>query len=117
MLAELAKIGFADIRKAVEWRGNMTREYDNAEGGDVAIIREITNQQVRLLDSDRIDDETAAAIAEVRQGTNGSVSIKFHDKQAALLNIGKHLGMFKDKVELSGEIAHQVTIEYVKSSK
>jgi phage terminase small subunit len=114
VLSELAKIGFADIRKAVEWRGNMTREYDNPEGGDIAIIREITNQQVRLLDSDRLDDETAAAISEVRQSPTGGLSIKFHDKQAALVNIGKHLGMFKDRVDISGEVAHHVTMEYIK---
>jgi phage terminase small subunit len=103
VLSELAKIGFADIRKAVSWRGNLTRETDNPDGGDVLVIREITNQQVRLIDSDQIDDDTAAAIAEVRQSPTGGLSIKLHDKRAALVDIGRHLGAFTHKVELTGK--------------
>lgn len=100
IISELAKIGFADIRKAVDWRGNMTRESDNPNGGDVLVIREIVNQHVRLIDSDKIDDDTAAAISEVRQSPTGGLSIKFHDKQAALVNLGKHLGMFIERKEV-----------------
>lgn len=100
ILSELARIGFADIRKAVDWRGNLTRESDNPDGGDILVIREIVNQQVRLIDSDKIDDDTAAAISEVRQSPTGGLSIKFHDKQAALVNLGKHLGMFVERKEV-----------------
>lgn len=103
VLGELAKIGFADIRKAVEWRGNMTRETDQPDGGDVLVIKEITNQQVRLIDSDKIDDDTAAAIAEVRQSPTGGLSIKLHDKRGALVDLGRHLGLFKERVELTGK--------------
>lgn len=103
VLGELAKIGFADIRKAVEWRANMTRETDQPDGGDVLVIKEITNQQVRLIDSDKIDDDTAAAIAEVRQSPTGGLSIKLHDKRGALVDLGRHLGLFKERVELTGK--------------
>lgn len=103
VIAELAKIGFADIRRAVEWRGSLTREQDNPDGGDVLVIKEIFSNHVRLLDSDKIDDATAAAIAEVKQSPTGGLSIKFHDKQAALVNLGKHLGMFVEKHELTGK--------------
>ena len=30
------------------------------------------------------------------------MKVKFHDKRAALVDLGKHLGMFKEKVELTG---------------
>jgi phage terminase small subunit len=82
VLEELAKIGFSDIRKAVSWQGN----------------------EVTLTDSDQLDESTAGAISEVRKGKDGQVSIKLHDKRAALVDIGRHLGMFKDKLELSGSI-------------
>lgn len=101
IIAELVKIGFSDIRKAVEWRGNLTRETDNPDGGDVLVIKEIFSNNVRLIDSDKIDSDTAAAIAEIRQSATGGLSVKFHDKQAALINLGKHLGMFKEKVDHS----------------
>lgn len=106
IVAELAKIGFADIRKAVAWNGSHTRETDNPDGGDVLVIRETFSQLVRLVDSDKIDDDTAAAIAEVRQSPTGGLSIKMHDKRAALVDLGKHLGMFVDRqqTEHSGEV-------------
>lgn len=35
--------------------------------------------------------------------TKEGVEVKMHDKASALINVGKHLGMFKDKVEHSHE--------------
>ncbi|WP_448651758.1 hypothetical protein ACSHWC_28830 [Pseudomonas fluorescens] len=40
-----------------------------------------------------MDDATAAAIAEVSQGRDG-LKVKLHDKKGALVDIGRHLGMF-----------------------
>lgn len=95
VLRELAKIGFSDIRKAVKW------------GDSVAVLNEDSGEMVMthglaLLASDAIDDETASAIAEVSESKQG-LKVKFHDKRAALVDIGKHLGMFTDKVELTGK--------------
>ena len=73
VLTELARVGFADLRKAVTWGG----------------------ESVTLKDSGEIDDDTAMAVAEVSQGPNG-IKIKLHDKLAALDKIARHLGMFKD---------------------
>lgn len=93
VMAELAKIGFSDIRKAVQWgEGIAVRD---ADGNDT-----IANG-VALIGSSEIDDDTAAAISEVALTREG-IRIKFHDKRAALVDLGKHLGMFRDKVELSG---------------
>ena len=40
------------------------------------------------------------AIAQISQGPNGSLRIKMHDKHAARVSIGKHLGMFTDIVQM-----------------
>jgi phage terminase small subunit len=56
-----------------------------------------------LVDSNRIDDETAGAISEISQSKDGALKVKLHDKQAALVNLGRHLGMFPTKVELTGK--------------
>lgn len=109
--AELANIAFADIRKAVEWHGSLVQEEDNPDGGDVLVIKNIFTNHVRLIDSDKIDDHTAAAISEVRQTKEG-LSIKFHDKKGALELLGRNLGMFKDKVEHEGTL----TVEIVRFS-
>lgn len=113
VLSELAKIGFADIRKAVSWRGNLTRETDNPDGGDVLVIREISNQQVRLIDSDMIDDDTAAAIAEVRQSATGGLSIKLHDKKGALVDIARLCGYLTERVEVTGKDGKPIQTEDV----
>lgn len=104
VIAELAKIGFADIRKAVEWQGNLTREEDNPDGGDVLVVKHIFSNHVRLIDSASLDDDTAAAIAEVRQSPTGGLSIKLHDKRGSLELLGRHLGIFKDGLELRGKV-------------
>lgn len=103
VLQELAKIGFSDIRKAVRWQSSLINEEDNPDGGDVAVIKTIVTNQVQLVASDDIDDETAAAIAEISQNSTGGMKIKFHDKRAALVDLGKHLGIFSDKLEVTGK--------------
>jgi phage terminase small subunit len=103
VLKELAKIGFADIRKAVKWQSAMITEEDNPDGGDIAVIKTVVTNTVQMVASEELDDETAAAIAEVSQNATGGVKIKLHDKRAALVDIGRHLGMFKDRVEHTGK--------------
>lgn len=101
---ELARIGFADIRKAIKWNGLLVSEEDNDEGGDVLVVRETRTNHVLLVDSADLDNDTAAAISEISQNATGGIKIKMHDKQAALVNLGKHLGMFVEKHEHSGKI-------------
>lgn len=98
VLRELAKIGFADIRKVVRWGNTEIRLNDGSDDGLVEVYHGLA-----LTAADEIDDDTAAAIAEVSQGKEG-LRVKLHDKKGALVDIGKHLGMFKDRVEHSGEI-------------
>lgn len=102
VLRELGKIGFADIRKAVRWHSSLITEEDNPEGGDVAVIKNIVTNTVELVASDDIDDDTAAAISEISQNATGGLKVKLHDKRAALVDIGRHLGMFAEKHEHSG---------------
>ncbi len=91
VLRELEKIGFADIRKAVRWGDSVP--VTNPETGEVLIASGIS-----LVPSDELDDGTAAAVAEVSQTAQG-LKIKMLDKRAALVDIGRHLGMFTDKIE------------------
>ena len=70
-------------------------------------IRRIFDGRELKLPED-IDDATAAAVAGIEVVTvakgQGEVEhvakIKFWDKRAALVDIGRHLGMFKDKVDV-----------------
>lgn len=95
VLQELAKLGFADIRKAVRWGDGIAVAHPDS--GEMVV-----SNGIALIASDSIDDDTAASISEVSQTAQG-LKIKMHDKRAALVDIGRHLGMFKDKVELTGK--------------
>jgi phage terminase small subunit len=112
VLKELAKIGFSDLRKAVRWDSSLVTEEDNPDGGDVAVIKRIVTNQVTLVASDDLDDDTAMAISEISQNAAGGVKIKLHDKRAALVDIGRHLGMFTDKLQVSGTL-QQVSDESI----
>lgn len=117
IVSELAKIGFADIRKAIKWNGHLVREEDNPDGGDVLVIKELRNNHVLLVDSEDLDDDTAAAIAEISQNATGGVKLKMHDKKGALVDLGRHLGMFVDKHEHSGPGGGPVVFETVYERK
>ena len=80
VVAELAKIAFADPRDLMEW------------GPD----------GVKLKASADLTEEQAASVAEVSETTTkdgGSLRLKKHDKLKALELLGKHLGMFERKME------------------
>lgn len=104
VLAELSKIGFADIRKAVRWgRSPVDTKSENASPNGLGIF------PVELVPSEEMDDDTAAAVAEVSLTQTG-VKIKMYDKRAALVDIGKHLGMFSGKEGEDADEAPTLTI-------
>lgn len=89
VIQELAKIGFADIRKAVRWGAAP----DSIE----------SPYPLELVPSAQIDDDTAGAITEVSLTRDG-VKIKLADKRAALETLLKHLG------GLPGDDAQSLTV-------
>lgn len=84
VLLELARIGFADIRKTVAWGSAPEGAVD--EDGNPMLY------PVELKPSGEVDDDTAAAISEVSLTAQG-VKLKMHDKLSALDKIARHLGM------------------------
>jgi phage terminase small subunit len=71
--------------------------------GDFVKLDENGDPYVDLND---ISKEQMAAISEIsiteHKGSRPSVKIKLHDKRAALNDLGKHFGLFRDKLEVSG---------------
>jgi len=49
------------------------------------------------------DHNTAASIAEVSRSPKTGLKIKLFDKRLALVELGKHLGLFKDQHEHTGK--------------
>ena len=104
IVTELARIGFADIRDVVQWR-SVPAATDMHEGKTNA--RAIS---VEVKNADELTPHAAAAIAELSLQPSGSVRVKLHDKRAALVDLGKHLGMFGG----GREQASSLTIEIVR---
>lgn len=90
---EVVAIATSDLRKAVEWNGNLVEIHERSgpEDEGAEVVKHISNNRVRLIDSNKLDDATAAAISEVSQGADGSIKIKMHAKAPALEMLGKFL--------------------------
>ena len=58
---------------------------------------------VRPVLTEELTEEQKRALAVIKKGRDG-FEVKPHDKVRALELLGKHLGMFQDKVEVSGEV-------------
>ncbi len=100
VLRELKAIAFSDISKAVTWGPSVQVREEEEDGHRVKVIV----NAVLLVPSDKLDENTAAAIAAVSQGSNGAVRIKMHNKLAALVVLGKYLGMFDQRPQNSNVI-------------
>jgi hypothetical protein len=53
---------------------------------------------VHLIDSDKLDDDTLAAIGEVSESADGALKIKLLDKRGALELAGKIQGWYDEEV-------------------
>ena len=66
-----------------------------------------------LKDSASLTDDQAMQVAEVSEttsATGGTLKLKKHDKVKALELLGRHLGMFTDKVEATGANGGPMTV-------
>ena len=91
VIEELAKIGFANMKDymRVGVDGDPYLDFSALTRDQAAALSEVTVEDFK--------DGRGEDARDVRR-----VKFKLHDKRAALVDLGKHLGLFKDKVELTG---------------
>ena len=89
VVQELAKLAFVNIADVVDLDSDTVKE--TATGEDLACI-----QSVKIKPSEF--------------GTERE--IKLYDKKASLELLGKHLGMFKDKLEVEADMDLNITVDY-----
>lgn len=97
---ELAKIAFSkgtDFVRVVIKTGY--RPILNDEG-NVIDYEPYDYQAVEVLNTDEIPVDKQAAIAGIKQGATG-IEVKLNDKVKALELLGRHLGMFNDKLDVN----------------
>ena len=71
---------------------------------------QIINGNVVLTDTKELSENQIKAIAGIKEGKFG-IELKLNDKEKALELLGRHLGMFKDKVEVSGLASEQSKLD------
>jgi len=96
VLAEYTKIAFADIKDFVSFGTVKVQEDTDEETGEPIYGY---RQMVDARPSAEVD---GTMINEVSINRDGTFKFKLHDKQKALDQIGKHLGMFVEKLEVNG---------------
>jgi phage terminase small subunit len=82
VLQEFSRIGLSDMRDFLSW------------GPD----------GVKVKDSGALTEDQARAVAEVSETKGGPVRLKVHDKQAALVNCARHLGMFAERLDINANV-------------
>ena len=69
---------------------------------------EVKQDRVIIKDTADLTENQIKAIAGIKEGKFG-IELKLNDKEKALELLGRHLGMFKEKVELSGGLDNEKT--------
>jgi phage terminase small subunit len=104
VLRELAVLGFSGIGKVVRWRPELVLEETADEENPDKPVTRVLQSRVLVIDSATLPPEARLAVAEVSQSASG-LRVKMHDKHGPLVSIGKHLGMFVDRVQVRARYA------------
>jgi phage terminase small subunit len=83
----------------------------DAETGELKQVPGVS-QFVEIADTDTLDDAQKAALSGVEETKHG-IKVNTYDKLKALELLGRHLGMFTDKMELSADEDFKVTITVI----
>lgn len=89
VLKELAKIGFANMQDYMRV---------GPDGDPVLDFSALTREQAAALSEVTVEDFVDGRGEDARDVKR--VKFKLADKRAALVDIGKHLGMFKERIEV-----------------
>lgn len=93
VIEELAKIGFANML-------DYARVSD--EGEPFVDLTEVTRDQAAAISAFTVEDFKDGRGEDARDVRK--VTFKLHDKRAALVDIGTHLGMFKKELKVDGKL-------------
>lgn len=87
-IEQARRVAAAIITDVVTWT---TRKYRD---GNV-------KQTLKLVPVNKIPEATLAAIAEIKQSKDGSLTVKMHDKMAAIDRLLRHKGAYKENTDLT----------------
>lgn len=113
VLDELAKIAFFNIKDIYNENGTLKQinELDDNTAkaiSSVKVLQRAGSMKINI-DSDRKDEEVP-----IEHIPEQIIQIRTNDKKGALELLGKHLGMFKERVDFGQDQPFEVNINIVK---
>lgn len=86
---------------------HILRELARVAFADVTEVAYFENGKLVIRDTAVLERDTRCAIAELSESTGRTHSrkVRMHDKLKALELLGRHLGMFKDKVDVDVQLS------------
>lgn len=103
VLKEYAKLGFSNITDYLSVEVKLVTVDRDAENKPITELQQV----VSIFETDMVPEDKMRAVAEIKQTKEG-IALKLHDKKGALDSMARHLGMFNDKIEHSGEVKQTV---------
>lgn len=101
------QLAIREGQKAAEARSTVTvdrvlLELARVAFSDTTVVAFIEGGRLVIKDTKDVDEGNRRAIAELSQsfGNTSTLKVKMHDKIKALELLGRHLAMFKDKVDV-----------------
>lgn len=116
IMQELAAIGFARASDFVRVETEPTTRLGvHPLTGEIISLPSYC-QTVRITNTDELPEDKAAALAGIKQGTNG-IEVKLHDKVRALELLGKAVGVFDSGRDTSTEATNNLFKAIVESAQ
>lgn len=116
IMQELAAIGFARASDFVRVETEPTTRLGvHPLTGEIISLPSYC-QTVRITNTDELPEDKAAALAGIKQGTNG-IEVKLHDKVRALELLGKAVGVFDSGRDTSTEATNNLFEAIVESAQ
>ena len=93
VIQELARIAFVNPKNIIDFE-------------DASVRPDVTEDDLACIQSVKVKTTDGP------KGTSMEREVKLNDKMKALEQLGKHLGMFTEKVELDADMDLNITIDY-----
>lgn len=100
VIAELAKIGFANVKNYIGVTG---------DGDPYVRLNELSDDESAAVSSITVEDYKDGRGEDARDVKK--ISFRLHDKRAALVSIGEHLGGFKKRHEHTGKDGDPIKVD------
>ncbi len=115
VLQELARVAFAN---GTDFARVVVREEPTSVVDEDGYLKQVVKkvQTVEIFDTEKVDPERRAAIAGIKEGKYG-IEVSSYDKVRALELLGKHLGLFEQKVGAPTESSNNLIEQLVQATE